>query len=141
MNVQNLDIFAGEDRTLTLYARDEYNNPLDLTNWAIDWRVGKPPFRPWQKGATFETVGVVTDALKGQFTVNVGPGDTYRWGGNYLHMALGTNSGFIQFVNNAGGLITFTNNQGGPITWTTGTGDVAVLTSGQLRVRAAIQGG
>lgn len=44
MNRQHLEINAGEDRVLTLSARDARNAPKSLTSHTLSWRVGKGPY-------------------------------------------------------------------------------------------------
>ncbi len=138
---QILDIYAGENRTLTLYARDPSNNVQDLTGKAVFWRVGKPPRMPSQKGAILAKDGVVTAAPNGVFTVSVEPGDTYLLSGNFVHVALTVTDGELVFVNNAMQDLTFITDDGSAIEWVNDfDGDNHVVTSGILRIRPGIQG-
>lgn len=140
MNVQNLDVYAGEDRTLTLFARDDANKPKNLTGQTIAWRVGRPPFRPDQTSAVFEYVGTILNAAAGSYTVEVEAGDTWGLSGNYVHMGVTADSGILTFVNNTGDALHFVNNQGTELVFVNqDAGNIAVVTAGTLRIRAGLQ--
>lgn len=111
MNIEHIDLFAGEDRTITLNGRDASNNPLSLTGKTVQWFVGRPPLWPDDGRATFTKVGTVTVAASGTFTVPVVAADTLNLEGDYEHMAKAT---------------------------TTAGGAVAVITRGRFRVRPAL---
>ncbi len=110
MNRQNLDLFAGEDRTPTLYARDSANNVADLTGKTVAWYVGRPPLRPDCSSAIFSKTGTTLTATDGSFTVPVVPADTQYLDGDYEHMAKTTD----------------------------GSGLVAVVCQGRFRVRSSL---
>ncbi len=140
MNQQDLDVYAGENRTLTLYARDPSNNVQNLTGQAVIWRVGKPPRMPSQRAAVIEKDGTVVDAANGIFTVSVEPGDTWLMGGNYVHVALIVKDGTIQFVSDTDQDIDFVNDDGDPVIFVSDDdGFVTVVTVGVLRIRRNIQ--
>ncbi len=139
--LQYLDIFAGENRTLTLYARDPSNNVQDLTGKSVFWRVGKPPRWPDQKSAIIVKDGVVTDAVNGVFTVSITPSDTWQLAGNFVHVALTITDGEIIFITDTLADIEFVTDDGSAIEWVNDFDDNNhVVTSGILRIRAGIQG-
>lgn len=96
--IQNLDLTAGEDRTLTLYARNPSNVPLSLSAATISWRVGRAPFNPNSNSAVFTKTGTVTSAANGIFTVPVTPSDTQYLQGDYEHEAWATISTQVSLV-------------------------------------------
>lgn len=99
MNVQHLDVFAGEDRTPTLYARDPSNNVADLTGKTIAWYVGRSPWRPDCSNAAFTKTGTIVGASAGTFSVPITPSDTEWLNGDYEHMAKTTDgSGLVAVV-------------------------------------------
>lgn len=111
MNIQHLDLFAGEDRTPTLSARDSANAPASLTGKTIAWYVGRGPLWPDCTTAIFTKTGTIVGAAAGTFTVAVEPEDTQYMSGDYEHMA---------------------------VTTVTASGLVAVVTQGRFRVRPAL---
>lgn len=112
MNLQHTDLYAGEDRTLTLYARDASNVPLSLTGKTILWRVGRSPRSLDSSWPIFSKAGTVTDAANGVFTVAVAAADTEWLRGDYQHLAEAT---------------------------TTIGGAKVVVTAGRFRVRPTIE--
>lgn len=110
MNVQHLDVFAGEDRTPTLSARDSANVAADLTGKTVAWYVGRSPWFPDCSNAIFSKTGTTVSASDGTFTVPVVPADTQYLDGDYEHMAKTTD----------------------------GSGLVAVVCQGRFRVRSAL---
>lgn len=113
MNTQHLEVFAGEDRTMTLYARDADNAPASLTGKTISWRVGRGPRNIETSWPIFTKTGSTISASAGTFSVTVTPSDTQYLSGDYQHQAVTTD----------------------------GSGNVAVVTVGQLRVRPTIEAG
>ena len=91
-NLQHLDMYAGEDREVTLSGRDEFNLPTDLTGRTVDWHVGRSPFRPDDDGALLSKTATVIDAPMGVFSVQVMAGDTTDMEGDYEHMATASDS-------------------------------------------------
>ena len=85
--VQHLDLFAGEDREITLSGRDSFNLPIDLTGRTVDWRVGRSPYRLDDGSALLSKTGTVIDPAMGVFTVQVVAGETVDMEGDYEHMA------------------------------------------------------
>lgn len=71
MNKTNVEIWAGDTRTLTFTARDYANNVLDLTDATITWKVGGP-------GATalIQKTGTPVSPSAGTFSVSLASGDT-----------------------------------------------------------------
>jgi hypothetical protein len=110
-NREHLEVYAGENRTLTLHARDSANAPASLTGKTIAWYVGRPPWRPDNTCAIFTKTGTVVSASAGTFTVAVEPADTQYLNGDYEHMAKTTD----------------------------GSGNVEVVTQGRFRVSTALQ--
>lgn len=93
MNIQNFDVIAGEDRTLTLFARDPSNAVQNLTGLTINWRVGRGPFDPDNDTPVFTATGSVVSAPAGSFTVPVTPNNTLCMGeGVYQHQAYTTDA-------------------------------------------------
>lgn len=95
MNVQNREINAGENRTLSFAARDGSNAVASLTSKTVTWRVA-------ERGATvpiFSKTGSVVSASAGTFTVAITPSDTTDLEGDYDHQAITTDgSGNIAVV-------------------------------------------
>jgi len=106
MNVQHLEVYSGENRTFTLYARDSSNVPVSLTGKTITWYVGVRPNDPANVSAVFTKTGTITVAASGIFTVSVSAADTGSLEGDYQHQA----------------------------TTTDGSGKVAVVCVGRLRI-------
>jgi len=95
MNVQNFDIHSGENRTLSMAARDSANAVASLTSKTVTWRVseldGVHPI--------FSKTGSVVSASAGTFTVAITPTDTADLAGDYKHQAITTDgSGNIAVV-------------------------------------------
>ena len=111
---QPLAVFAGENRTLSLQARDSSNNPSNLTGKTITWNVSFPPYSPDWRDAVITKTGTVTSASGGLYTVAILPTDTQcLMEGNYLHQAFTTDSG----------------------------GSISVVTEGVFRIQRSIMGG
>ncbi len=87
VNILHLDVFAGEDRTPTLSARDSSNNVASLTSKTVTWYVGRSPLRPDNGTAIFTKTGSTVVASAGTFTVAIAASDTDRLDGDYEHMA------------------------------------------------------
>ncbi len=97
---QSIDIWMGENRTLSLAARDNANNPSDLTGKTVTWKVAFPPYEPdWPEPIITKT-GTVTDATGGLYTITITPQDTCLLAsGNYTHQAYTTdNAGSVSVV-------------------------------------------
>lgn len=88
MNVQNLDMMAGETRTFTLYARDPDNAVQSLSGLTVSWRVGRAPWDPQSDSPVFTKTGTVVSASAGSFTVALTNDDTIDLEGDYLHQAV-----------------------------------------------------
>lgn len=95
MNVQNFDIHSGENRTLSMAARDGSNAPASLTSKTVTWRVSEcDSVHP-----LFSKTGSVVSASAGTFTVAVTPTDTADLAGDYAHQAITTDgSGNVEVV-------------------------------------------
>jgi hypothetical protein len=92
-NVTHIDLYAGEDRTITLNGRDASNNAVSLTGKTVTWYVGRPPLHHDDDRAIFTKTGTVTVAASGTFTVPVVAADTTDLAGDYEHMAKAVTSG------------------------------------------------
>lgn len=97
-NLENFEVWAGEDRTLTLHARDSSNAAFNLTGYTVTWLVGVPPNRPYLLWSVITKTATVTDASAGTFTVSLLGSDTTDLEGNYLHQAIATASNSPKIV-------------------------------------------
>lgn len=93
MNQQHLEVFAGEDRTLTLYARDASNVAASLTGKSVEWLAGRSPRYRDSTWPILTKTGTVTDAANGVFTVPILAADTAYMAGDYEHQAETTVTG------------------------------------------------
>ena len=95
MNVQNRDIFSGENRTLSFAARDADNVVASLTSKTVTYRVSERG----NQSPLFSKTGSVVVAASGTFTVAITPADTTDMAGDYAHQAITTDgSGNIAVV-------------------------------------------
>lgn len=92
MNVQNLDMMAGETRTFTLYARDPNNAVQSLSGLTVSWRVGRAPWDPNRDTPVFSVTGTTVSASAGSFTVALTNADTINLAGDFLHQAVTSNN-------------------------------------------------
>jgi hypothetical protein len=106
-NVQSVEMYAGETRTLTFYGRDASNNPVSLTGKTVEFYIGRPPLHPDYPTAIITKTGTGTDIGGGVFTITLAATDTTNMHGDYEYMAKAT---------------------------TTGTGAIAVIARGRFRV-------
>lgn len=137
-NLQNLEVYISENRTWTLYARDAYNNPLDITTYTLDMRVGKPPQNMLQRAAAAEFTGAVINGAAGSYSASWTP-NAVSTPGDYTFQTVGTDTGTLGFVNNAGGPITWLNDAGGVITFLSdAAGSESVVTYGRLTVKRTV---
>lgn len=107
-NTQHIQVYSGEDRTVTLSARDSSNVAVSLTGKTIAWHVGRGPLWPDCSKAIFSKTGTIVSAAAGTFSVAIEPEDTQYMSGDYEHMA---------------------------VTTVTASGLVAVVCQGRFRVR------
>ena len=111
MQVQHIDVYAGEDRTQTLYARDSSNLPVNLTGKTITWQLAKPPNNPANMQSILTYTGTVVNASAGSYTIPIAASATSGFTpGDYLHQAQTTD----------------------------GSGNVAIVTVGRFRLRPII---
>lgn len=89
MNVLPVDLWAGEDRTLTLAARDSANAPVNLTNKTLTFRVA----RPLSSVGVIEKTGSIVSASAGTFSVAIDETDTQNMAGDYRYTVTATESG------------------------------------------------
>lgn len=86
MNVENIDIFQGENVTQTLHARDRNNGVFNLTGCTITWNLGRPPNDPTRNFSSQVYTGTIVSAPLGTYTVAILPADTDNLTpGNYAH--------------------------------------------------------
>ena len=102
-NVVAFDVYQGEDRTLTVAARNNSNAPMGLTGATISFRVGKNPYRLCDSWPIFTKAGTITDSDDGLFTGAISATDTQYMAGDYSYQAWGTISG--QLAGGAGGRV------------------------------------
>lgn len=141
-NTQHLAVFFSENRTVTLFARDQSNNVLDITGYTLLWSFGNSPYDPLNNTPIQTQTAAIVDGPSGAFSVTLGQSQTRRKWGDYKHMAIATGEGVITWLNNAGGPITWLNALGGPITWTNNAaGSETVVTEGRLRIMPGDQPG
>lgn len=84
-NIEHVDLYAGEDRTLTLNARDSSNAAVSLASKTITFRVGRRPKWPYIDSAVFTKTGTATVTASGTYTVPILPADTDGLSGEYVH--------------------------------------------------------
>ena len=75
-NTQQLEVYAGEDRTLTLYARDASNLPVNLTGKTITVYIGRKPTDPDRDQAILTKTGTIVSASAGSFSIAIAASDT-----------------------------------------------------------------
>lgn len=97
-------MFSGENRTLTLHARDANNNVQNLTGLTIAWNVGWPPQDLSLWSAIFSKPGTILSASAGTFTVALVPSDTQDIYGDYQQQAVTTDSSGLVAVVSRGRL-------------------------------------
>jgi hypothetical protein len=105
--IQHIDVFAGEDRTISLYARDSANLPTNLTSKTLTTYVGRPPLRPDCSDALFTKSGSIVSASAGTYTIAIADTDTQYMSGDYEYQTKTVD----------------------------GSGNIAVVTLGRFRVR------
>ena len=89
MNLQNLTLTAGEDRTLNLTARNQAGVILNLTGATIVWRLSQV-----QGGAAvLEEAGAIVSATLGTYTVTLSDDETTTLSGPYIHQGIVTIAG------------------------------------------------
>lgn len=88
MNIQNREIFRGENRTLSFAARDGSNAVASLTSKTVTWRVSEIG----SDTPLFSKTGSVVSASAGTFTVAITPTDTDNLEGDYTHQAITTDA-------------------------------------------------
>lgn len=108
MNLQNLEMFAGEDRVFPLAARDASNAPVNLVGSTVAWYVGRT--YPCVRYPLITKSATLTTPASGLFSVSLDPGDTQYMAGEFVHEARATD----------------------------GSGNVTVVCKGSLVIRAAM---
>lgn len=86
---KNFQIYAGEDRTLSLVARDAAGDILNLTGATLAFRLSTKP----GDGATVSATGSIVSAALGTYTVALTDSDTDIDAGDYTYHVLATISG------------------------------------------------
>lgn len=97
MNVENVEMFQAEDKTLTLHARGPSNLPLNLSGKTLEVRVGWPPLTG-SDYAWLTKAGTITDAAAGVYTVALDAADTLRMAGDYEYQARATTGVDVSIV-------------------------------------------
>lgn len=92
MNLQHVDMMAGDDRTLSFTARDAQQNTISLSGATITWRAA----RNRGDDAEITKSGTVVSASAGTFTVPLVPSDTADRAGDYEHVAFATVGGLTK---------------------------------------------
>lgn len=95
MNVQTLDMIAGETRTFTLKARDASNAVKSLSGLSVSWRVGRGPSDPNSDYPLITKAGAITSPSGGVFTVSLVGTDTIDLLGDYTHQAVASDGGVV----------------------------------------------
>ena len=75
-NVQHLEVYAGEDRTLTIYGRDASNAAVNLTGKTIAVYIGRKPNDPSARQAVLTKTGTIVSASAGSFSIPIAASDT-----------------------------------------------------------------
>lgn len=110
-NRQHIDVYAGENRTVTLEARDPSNVVTSLSGKTVSFRVGKSPRNLDSAWPIFTKTGSIVSAPAGTFSVAIAPSDTKYMRGDYEHVAVTRD----------------------------GSGNLQVVTAGRFRVRPSIE--
>jgi hypothetical protein len=92
MNRQHLEIHAGENRTLTLYARTSANAVKNLASHTLSWRFGRGPFWYDTDSSVITKAGSIVSAALGTFSVSLGVTDTQYLSGDFEHYATATDA-------------------------------------------------
>lgn len=95
MNLQHLDMVAGEDRTVTFTARDATQATVSLSGATIAWRVGH---RYDCDDSIIQKTGTIVSAVNGTFSVSIDAADTDDLSGDYRHLGLVTIAGDVKAV-------------------------------------------
>lgn len=82
----------GEDRVLTINARDSSNAAVSLTGKTVATYIGKSPWHPDSSRPALTKTGTVTDAANGIFTITIAAADTKYRSGDYEHVSKTTDS-------------------------------------------------
>lgn len=92
---QNFVLNAGEDRTLTLTARDASGAILNLTGATIQWDVARRP----DGGSLLTKTGAIVSASAGTYSVTLAHGDINNLAGDYWHQTKVTIAGAVTVAN------------------------------------------
>jgi len=94
MNVQHVDIVAGDDRTIIFTAKDHTQAVKDLTGGTLTWRVA----RCLSDSPEIDKTGTIVSAAAGTFSVALTDTDTEDLCGDYIHQGKVTISGVTTAV-------------------------------------------
>ena len=86
---KHFEIYAGEDRTLSLVARDAANDILSLSGATLAFRLSKTA----GESATVSATGSIVSASAGTFTVALTDSQTDIAAGDYVYHVRATISG------------------------------------------------
>ena len=85
-NVQNFDIYAGDDRTLSMTARDYDRSVKDITAHTLAFKASRVAGDPAEITAT----GTIVSGTAGTFTVALASADTSSLDGDYEYDVVAT---------------------------------------------------
>lgn len=86
-NVEHFEVYAGEDRSLTVHARNSSNAVVSLTGKTLTFYVGRPPMRPDNTTSLITKTGSTVSASAGTSSITIAASDTLRMDGDYEHMS------------------------------------------------------
>ena len=86
-NVEHIEVDAGEDRTVTLHARNADNDAVSLAGKTVLVSIGRDPQYPYSPDAIVTLEGTLSDAAAGEFTITVPAEVTRNAGGDYEYVA------------------------------------------------------
>ena len=89
MNIQHVDMVAGEDRTITFTGKDSAQEVVNLTGGTITWKMARNLKDTYEVTKT----GTIITAASGTFSVALTDTDTDDLSGDYQHLATVTISG------------------------------------------------
>lgn len=91
---RDVEVAQGEDVTLTYTLLDTAGDPLDLTDWTMNWRA----WTPGNENVLTKTVTLAGDPTTGVCTVALAAADLGMAPGVYLYELRRTNTGSVTSV-------------------------------------------
>lgn len=86
----DFQIYSGDSRSITTIVTDSLNNPIDITDATIQFKVSKDSITLITK--TTVSGIVITNASQGEFAINLSSSDTSSLLGNYDYQIRVTDS-------------------------------------------------